>query len=171
MPENSHRLRLSVVLSVFLALSGCSTQGGGLGGLFGQIVTTAFGAAGAYGGSRIGHGVTPYITGPIGATIGAWIGNSITSSLNSNAQQLMASATQNAAETGQAQTWNETTSGATGRAEVVQPFPASQASSDPTMNNYQPCRLIAQSVLLNDGSNRSDQVTVCKNQNGWLVKQ
>lgn len=170
MPVYGRKLKLTIVFVLFVAVAGCSAQGGGLGGLFGQVVTTASSAAGAYGGSRIGHGVTPYIMGPVGAVVGAWVGSSMVSILSQSGQQLMTGATQRAAQSGQAQNWSDPSSGSSGRAEVIQQSTLPQPATTAAANNFRPCRTIGQSVMLRDGSRYNGQVTACPGANGWAVK-
>lgn len=162
------KYKLFPILCLCLMFAGCSAQGG-VGGIFGRVLTTASSAAGAYGGSRIGHGATPYILGPIGATVGAWIGSSIAGFLNDGSQQLMAGATLQAAQTGQTQVWNEPSSGTSGRAEIVQTPPSTSTYPAP-QNNRQPCRVIEQSVTMQNGDRHIDQVTACPGTNGWQIK-
>lgn len=169
--------RASLIFTIILVVAGCATQGGDYNNTFGGMNTAEIAggllgaAAGAYGGSRIGHGATPYITGALGAAAGAWIGKSIASYLTQSAQQQMAGATQQAAQSGQPQVWNDPQSGASGRAEVVRTSTAPQSSTSqyPTTNASQsrPCRTVEQTITLGDGTKRKEQVTACQGANGW----
>lgn len=168
-------MKTSVIFCIAVIFSGCATQGGGYNTPFGQMNTAeAFGtaigaAAGAYGGSQIGHGATPYITGALAAAGGAWLGKTIASYLSEAAQQQMAGATQQAAQSGRPQTWSDPQSGASGRAEVIRtsmaspPAPTQSAS----VSQSRPCRTVEQTITLKDGSKRKEEVTACEGPNGW----
>jgi hypothetical protein len=158
--------KISVICGVAMVFSGCATQGGGYSNPLGQMNTaeifgTAIGAAaGAYGGSRIGHGATPYVTGALGAAAGAWLGKSIASYLSESAQQ-------QAAQSGRLQTWSDPQSGASGRAEVIQTSTSPQPTASNSTTHSRPCRTVEQTITLKDGSKRKEQVTACQTANGW----
>jgi uncharacterized protein YcfJ len=171
------KTRVSLVFSIVIAVAGCATQGGGYNNTFGGMNTAEIAggligaAAGAYGGSRIGHGATPYITGALGAAAGAWIGKSIASYLTQSAQQQMAEATQQAAQSGQPQIWNDPHSGTSGRAEVIQTSttPLSASIQSTTANQSRPCCTVEQTITLSNGQKRKEQVTAYQGANGWEV--
>jgi surface antigen len=165
--------KISVICGVAMVFSGCATQGGGYNNPLGQMNTaeifgTAIGAAaGAYGGSRIGHGATPYITGALGAAAGAWLGKSIASYLSESAQQQAAGATQQAAQSGRLQTWSDPQSGASGRAQVIRTSTSPQPTASNNTTQSKPCRTVEQTITLKDGSKRKEEVTACQTANGW----
>lgn len=177
MSTHGQKTRKGIVFFLAFALSGCATQGGGYNSPFGQMNTAEIAgsvlgaAAGAYGGSRIGHGATPYITGALGAAAGAWLGKSIASYLTQSAQQQMAGATQQAVQSGQPQVWSDPQSGTSGRAEVIRTFTTPQSASIPSSSTSQsrPCRTVEQTITLSNGSKRKEQVTACQGANGWEV--
>lgn len=110
-----------------------------------EIIGGALGAAaGAYGGSKIGHGATSYITGAAGSLVGAWVGKSIASYLTQCSQEKMASATNNAIQTGQTQVWSDPESGTNGRAEIIElaPTSAPMASSDHESDTQKPVKKV-----------------------------
>lgn len=142
--------RLAVIAFVIFLPACQSTDTRQFGGVLGSV-------AGAVGGSYLGRylgGGTAgaIVTSVAGGVAGWYVGSKVGGYLGKDDRQKMAAASQAAFNTGEPQTFSSTSSGVTGRAEVV---PGQSAGSGD-------CKTIRQTVVLKDGSTHTEDVNSCK---------
>jgi surface antigen len=151
------------IVTISLVLAGCETMtkeqiGTGTGAVLGAIVGNKV----ARDGNRAAGTV-------IGAVVGGIIGNKIGAYLQNPTDKRRAEeATIRAAETGQAQQF-QTTSGATVTASSspVSAPPVVNTGARPVAAASEECRSVNQTIVLANGSQEQEAITMCKGAEGW----
>jgi len=159
---HSHQQQRVIMQRPLIAFLAAGVLFGSLSGCAGMDKSTGIGAAlGGLAGSQVGGGKGRYVGVAAGIAVGAFIGNRVGKYLDEKEKRKAADATAQTAETGQKQEF-KTTSGATVTT-VAAAAPPPAATATPARE----CRTVRQSVVLENGTRDSEDVTVCKGPDGW----
>lgn len=150
---------LASLISVLIA--GC------LFGCAGANKSTGLGATlGGLAGSQVVSGKRRIVGIAAGVAVGAFIGNRVGKYLDDRDKRKAADATAQTAETGQKQQF-KTSSGATVTTVAAAPPPPVATTTPAPASPARECRTVKQSVVLENGTRDSEDVTVCKGPDGW----
>lgn len=135
-----------------------------------KISTGVGGIIGGLAGNKIGSGSGRTVGTVAGVAIGALIGNRIGKYLDAEGTKRTAAASAKTADTGQAQQFR-TSSGAIVTTSSVPNSAVSVPKPTPTTSVAAAvgpeCRTVRQTIVLQDGKSESEDVKMCKGQDGW----
>lgn len=149
---------LAVAGAMSVSLVGCAGTGGSKeesGAVLGAVAGGLIGAA--VGGGRGGASVASAI---IGAAAGSMIGAAIGAELDEQDRQEMERMTQASFETGAPRSYVSRRTGVRAKTRVVK---TTRTAENKT------CRTVQQEVTLKDGTTKTDTVSACKSDQGWVV--
>ena len=180
--SNGRLVSVCVILSLLTGCEGMDKEKIGAigGGLLGA-------AGGAYAGSKMTKDpkTGALIGGAIGLVGGALIGKEIGKMLDERDRKRHAEATAKALESGQSQAWSSPDTGASGQITVKEPAPiqtvntptpatpsvakeATPPAPTPQVVAQGPlCRTVTQTIKLQDGRTKTEELKACKGPNGW----
>ncbi len=139
------------VLSV-ICLSGCQTLQDNQ-----DLIGGALGSGlGAYAGSQFGKGSGKQIATVAGGLIGAYAGYELTRYLTKEDQESLSDTTQKTLETDKPNSFIGK-SGVMGETQVI----------DTSTQNSKQCKTVQQTISLQDGSTKTENIKACKGANGW----
>lgn len=148
---------VAVAGALSASLVGCAETAGTKQETGAVLGTVAGGLLGAAIGGRGGAGVAGAI---IGAVAGGMIGSAIGADLDEQDRLEMERMTQASFDTGAPRTYTSPRTGVKARTKVVK---TTKNADNKT------CRTVQQEVTLKDGTTKSDTVSACRGDNGWVV--
>ena len=177
-------LRLvSIVVSASL-IAGCEGVNKQMMGM--GIGATVCGVGGGVAAKGMGASTTTAVgVGLATAALCGWAGSEIGKMLDERDRKRHAEATTKALETGQPQVWTSPDTGASGEITVKRTAsmpagtssmptsqPATEGVSGPTGTSQTAaqsrlCRTVTQTIVLKDGTTKTEDLTACKGPNGW----
>jgi outer membrane lipoprotein SlyB len=149
---------VTVAGAMSVSLIGCTGTGGPKeesGAVIGAVAGGLLGAA--IGGGRGGQAIAAAV---IGAAAGSMIGAAIGAELDEQDRLEMQRMTQASFETGAPRAYVSKRTGVRAKTRVVK--------TTKTADN-KTCRTVQQEVTLKDGTTKSDTVSACKSDQGWVV--
>lgn len=148
---------LAVAGAMSVSLVGCAGTGGPKeesGAVLGAVAGGLIGAAvGGRGGAAVASAL-------IGAAAGGMIGAAIGAELDEQDRQEMERMTQASFETGAPRSYVSKRTGVRAKTRVVKTTKTAENKT---------CRTVQQEVTLKDGTTRTDTVSACKGDQGWVV--
>jgi surface antigen len=148
---------LAVAGAMSVSLVGCTGTGGPKeesGAVLGAVAGGLIGAAvGGRGGAAVASAL-------IGAAAGGMIGAAIGAELDEQDRQEMERMTQASFETGAPRSYVSKRTGVRAKTRVVKTTKTAENKT---------CRTVQQEVTLKDGTTRTDTVSACKSDQGWVV--
>lgn len=144
--------RLTIIALVMLLPACQSAETRRFGGILGSVAGSI---GGSYLGSSLGGGTAGRILGAVaGGVAGYYVGSHIGGYLGREDKERMAQTSQAAFETGEPQTFSNPDTGVKGKAEVV--------SSAKTAQQNEDCKIIRQTIVLENGKTVTEDVKSCK---------